>query len=93
VAAFGLFVTLSDYLVEGLVPVAMLTDDFYVYDEKGHRLRGRSSGKIYRLGDPIRVKLVAIDEVQRRVDFRPEGSGKSAENVVPAPPKGRKGGR
>jgi ribonuclease R len=74
VAAFGLFVTLSDYLVEGLVSVSTLTDDFYVYDEKGHRLRGRSSGKIFRLGDPIRVKLVAIDEVQRRVDFRPETS-------------------
>jgi len=73
VAAFGVFVTLSEYLVEGLVPVSTLSDDFYVYEEKGHRLRGRSSGKIYRLGDAIRVQLVAIDEVQRRVDFRPEG--------------------
>ena len=72
VAAFGLFVTLAEYLVEGLVSVSTLADDFYVYEEKGHRLRGRSSGKIYRLGDAIRVKLVAIDEVQRRVDFRPE---------------------
>ncbi len=72
VAAFGLFVTLSEFLVEGLVSVSTLTDDFYVYEEKGHRLRGRSSGKIYRLGDAIRVKLVAIDEVQRRVDFRPD---------------------
>jgi ribonuclease R len=70
VAAFGLFVTLAEYLVEGLVSVSSLTDDFYVYEEKAHRLRGRASGKTYRLGDPIRVKLVAIDEIQRRVDFR-----------------------
>jgi ribonuclease R len=70
VAAFGLFVTLAEYLVEGLVSVSTLTDDFYVYEEKAHRLRGRASGKTYRLGDPIRVKLVAIDEIQRRVDFR-----------------------
>ncbi|HWC65464.1 MAG TPA: ribonuclease R [Thermoanaerobaculia bacterium] len=72
VAAFGLFVTLADYLVEGLVPMSTLSDDFYVYEERGHRLRGRASGKIYRLGDAIRVKLVSIDEVQRRVDFKPD---------------------
>jgi ribonuclease R len=89
VAAFGLFVTLSDYLVEGLVSVSTLTDDFYVYDEKGHRLRGRSSGKIYRLGDAIRVKLFAIDEVQRRVDFRPAASEKRAGDDAPAAPRRR----
>ncbi len=78
VAAFGVFVTLSEFLVEGLVPIQTLSDDFYVYDERGHRLHGRHSGKAYRLGDPIRVKLTALDEVQRRVDFRPESA--------PAPP-------
>ena len=70
VAAFGLFVILSEFLVEGLVSISTLSDDFYVYEEKAHRLRGRASGKVYRLGDPIRVKLVSIDEIQRRVDFR-----------------------
>jgi ribonuclease R len=70
VAAFGLFVTLQDFFVEGLVPVSSLGDDFYVYEEKQHRLRGRSSGKIFRLGDAIRVELKAIDEVRRRLDFR-----------------------
>jgi ribonuclease R len=78
VAPFGLFVTLADYLVEGLVPIGTLSDDFYVYEEKHHRLRGRSTGNIYRLGDPLRVKLTGLDEVQRRVDFRPaDGSGKT----------------
>ena len=70
VAAFGLFVTLQDFFVEGLVPVSSLGDDFYVYEEKQHRLRGRSSGKIFRLGDGIRVQLKAIDEIRRRLDFR-----------------------
>ena len=41
-----------------------------VYEEKHHRLRGRSTGKIYRLGDSIRVRLVEIDEVRRRLNFR-----------------------
>ena len=70
VAAFGVFVTLQDFFVEGLVPVSSLGDDFYVYEEKQHRLRGRSSGKIFRLGDALRVQLKAIDEVRRRLDFR-----------------------
>ena len=70
VASFGVFVTLKDYFVEGLVPVSGLGDDFFVYEEKQHRLRGRSGGKTYRLGDTLQVKLKAIDEVRRRLDFQ-----------------------
>jgi len=70
VASFGVFVTLRDFFVEGLVPISALGSDFFVYEQKQHRLRGRSSGKTYRLGDALRVRLVAIDEVRRRLDFR-----------------------
>jgi len=70
VTSFGLFVTLQDFFVEGLVPISSLGNDFFVYEEKQHRLRGRSSGTTYRLGDPLRVRLVAIDEIRRRLDFR-----------------------
>ena len=56
VASFGVFVTLKDFFVEGLVPMSALGNDFFVYEEKQHRLRGRSSGKTYRLGDSIRVR-------------------------------------
>jgi ribonuclease R len=80
VASFGVFVTLKDFFVEGLVPMTALGNDFYVFEEKQHRLRGRSSGTTYRLGDSMRVKLVAIDEVRRRLDFRLGG-----EKTAPAP--------
>ncbi len=70
VASFGVFVTLKDYFVEGLVPVSGLGEDFFVYEEKQHRLRGRSGGKTYRLGDTLQVKLKAVDEVRRRLDFQ-----------------------
>jgi ribonuclease R len=70
VAAFGVFVTLKDFFVEGLVPVSALGDDFFVYEEKQHRLRGRASERTFRLGDSVRVKLIGIDEVRRRLDFR-----------------------
>jgi ribonuclease R len=70
VAGFGVFVTLQDFFVEGLIPISALGNDFFVYEEKQHRLRGRSGGKIYRLGDPVRVRLVEIDEIRRRLNFR-----------------------
>jgi len=84
VASFGLFVMLKDYFVEGLVPISALGNDFFVYEEKQHRLRGRSSGQTYRLGDSLRVRLVAIDEVRRRLDFRLAGSAPSTARVRPA---------
>jgi ribonuclease R len=86
VAGFGIFVTLKDFFVEGLVPISALGDDFFVYEEKQHRLRGRSGGKTYRLGDSVRVRLAAIDEVRRRMDFRLSSS-------VPVPAASRFGRR
>ena len=88
VTSFGVFVTLQEFFVEGLVPVSALGNDFFVYEEKQHRLRGRSSGKTYRLGDSLRVKLVAIDEVRRRLDFRLAG-----EPAAPSPSKDEAFGR
>jgi ribonuclease R len=70
VASFGVFVTLKEYFVEGLVPISVLGNDFFVYEEAQHRLKGRSTGKTFRLGDAVRVRLEAIDEVRRRLDFR-----------------------
>jgi ribonuclease R len=69
VVSFGFFVELKDYLVEGLVNVASLEEDEYIYDEKAHRLVGYRTGKIYRLGDKVRVKLVSVDEERGRLNF------------------------
>jgi ribonuclease R len=85
VASFGVFVTLKDYFVEGLVPVSALGNDFYVYEEKRHLLRGRSTGQTFRLGDSLRVKLVSIDEVRRRLDFRLAGAPAAAEKTRATP--------
>jgi RNAse R (EC 3.1.-.-) len=69
VVSFGFFVELKDYLVEGLVSVSSLEEDEYIYDEKAHRLVGYKTGKIYRLGDKVRVKLVSVDEERGRLSF------------------------
>jgi ribonuclease R len=73
VVGFGLFVTLDTVYVEGLVPISALEDDFYRYDDVGHQLVGAQFGRVYRLGDRLRVKLVRADAERRALDFRPVG--------------------
>jgi ribonuclease R len=69
VVGFGLFVTLEDIYVDGLVPISSLADDFYRYEDVEHRLVGSRAGRIYRLGDRLRVKLVKADAEKRGLDF------------------------
>jgi exoribonuclease R len=40
-----------------------------LYDEKRYQLKGRSRGKVYRLGDTVRVKVVSVDPETREIDF------------------------
>lgn len=68
VTEFGLFVELP-CTVEGLVHITNLDDDFYVYDEKQYALIGRRRRKVYRLGDPARVRVVKADVDTRKIDF------------------------
>ncbi len=69
VTSFGFFVELEDILVEGLVRVTSMYDDFYRFDEKGHRLLGDRSRKIYRLGDSVRVRVEKVNMENRKIDF------------------------
>ncbi|MEQ8194335.1 MAG: RNB domain-containing ribonuclease, partial [Rhodospirillales bacterium] len=61
VTRFGLFVTLEDSQADALVPISTLPEDYYFHDEAHHRLRGRHTGQIYRLGDTVEVILVEAD--------------------------------
>jgi len=72
IAGFGVFVEIPEILVEGMIPVRELTDDYYEYDEKTYRLIGRSRGNIYRLGDPIRICVARILHDTKKLDFIPE---------------------
>ncbi len=69
VTHFGIFIELSDTLAEGLVHMRDLDDDYYVFDEKSYSLKGTSTGKQFRLGDKIKVKLKRVDEEKREIDF------------------------
>ncbi|QQP88182.1 ribonuclease R [Skermanella sp. TT6] len=63
VTRFGLFVELDETGADGLVPVSSLPDDQYEHQERSHALVGRRSGRSYRLGAPVKVKLVEADPV------------------------------
>jgi len=69
VTQYGLFVEINDLLVEGLIHVRDLSDDYYLYDEKQYVLRGRSRGKSFRLGDKVTVKVVSVSPEKREIDF------------------------
>lgn len=69
VTAFGLFVELKDTFVDGLVHVSSLKEDYYHFDPIGHRLRGESSGIVYRLSDRVRVKVMRVDLDEKKIDF------------------------
>ena len=69
VTAFGLFVELQEVFVEGLVHVTALHNDYYHFDPIGHRLRGERSGRVYRLGDSLRVSVVRVSLDDRKIDF------------------------
>ncbi|MFH2014584.1 MAG: ribonuclease R [Pseudomonadota bacterium] len=56
----GLFVQLPIYGADGFVPVSSLRDDYYIYDETAHALFGDRSGRGYRLGDTVEVRLVEV---------------------------------
>src|SRR3546814_200261 len=58
VTRFGLFVTLDDSGADGLIPISTLPDDFYHHVESRHSLEGQSWGRVYRLGDRLRVRQI-----------------------------------
>jgi ribonuclease R len=69
VTKFGFFVELTDLFVEGLVPLATLTDDRYTYHENTREIIGQRSRKTYSLGQKIRVIVDRIDPVEKKIQF------------------------
>ena len=70
VAAFGFFVTLETYFVDGLVHVSGLQDDYYHDHERDHVLVVERGGRRYRLGDRVEVRVARVDKEARHVDFQ-----------------------
>lgn len=69
VTGFGIFVELKDVFVEGLVHITALVEDYYTFDKIHHRLIGKKTNTIYKLGDSLRVKVARVNLDDREIDF------------------------
>lgn len=85
--AFGIFVALDGVYVEGLVHVSDLGSDYFHYDAAKHQLAGERTGRRFRLGDRVRVRVARVDIESSKIDFVLEDN----ENPrAAAPERGRK---
>jgi ribonuclease R len=92
VAGFGMFVTVDQPYVEGLVRVGYLVpDDYYLFDEVALRLVGRRTGRAFSLGDAVKVELVSASVARRKIDFRLQSHQPQVER--PAAADGKRGRR
>jgi len=69
VTAFGLYVTLDETYISGMVPLTSMTDDFYLHDSRRYRLIGEGSNRMYQLGDRVLVRLDHVDLLAKRLHF------------------------
>ncbi len=68
VMPFGIFVEL-DNMIEGLVHVSMLIDDYYIYDEQNYCFIGERTKKTYKMGDVVRIQVAKADISKKEIDF------------------------
>ncbi len=69
VTSFGIFVALDDIFIEGLVHVSELGQDYFHYDPAKHWMLGERTGKRYRLGDRVRIRVMRADIETSKIDF------------------------
>ena len=69
VMPFGIFAELKRFGIEGLVRLRNIQSDYFVFDERAKAFKGRNSKKVYRLGDPIHVRVIRVDEINTEIDM------------------------
>lgn len=83
VTQFGFFVELPN-TIDGLVHMTELTDDYYHYDEKNLMLVGERKGKIFKISDKVKVKVISSSKKDRTIDFELVGleSNKKKKKII-----------
>ena len=66
---WGMYVQIEPTKIEGMVAMREIRSDYYEFDEEGYRFIGRRSGRVYRLGDPVRIRVKATNLDQKILDF------------------------
>jgi ribonuclease R len=81
VQSYGFFVEIEDLLVEGLVHVSSLKDDWYEYRSRNSCLVGRKNRTAYRLGDRVEVEVKSVDYYRQQIDLVTVGGGSEVQNA------------
>jgi ribonuclease R len=82
---FGLFVQLKDMPIDGLVHISNIPGDYWVLEEGGAGLVGRSSGRRWQLGAAVTVQLARVDLTKRQIDFDLVNGTAASDGTVRAP--------
>lgn len=69
ITSFGMYCEINENHCEGMVPMRELDDDYYDFDEKNYCLVGRRRGKVYRLGDAVKIEVTKANIEKRLLDF------------------------
>lgn len=80
VVKFGVFVLLRTYDVDGLVKVEQLGNDYWVFDDENLRLIGKRTGMQYKIGDTIKIQVVAADTATGKIDFNLAGADEADDD-------------
>ena len=84
---FGFFVDVPGLAMSGLVPLSLIEDDFYVFDEARRNLVGRRTRRVIRLGDKLTVQVARVDKFKKQVDF--QLAVEEGKVAAPRPPGSR----
>ena len=68
ITSYGIYVELPN-TVEGLIHVSKMYDDRYYYKEETYEMYGIDTGRVFRLGDPVHVRVIDANKAQKTVDF------------------------
>lgn len=68
VTSFGIFVEL-DNTIEGLIRLANMNDDYYIYDESSYSVLGERTKKSYKIGDLVKIKVESVNVDFKEIDF------------------------
>lgn len=88
VTSFGIFVELEN-TVEGLIRMADLDDDYYIYDEKKRLLLGEHTKRVYQVGDEVTIQVARADALSRQIDFVLHQEGGARPMPKPVRKKGK----
>lgn len=68
ITSFGMFVEL-DNTIEGLIRFEHMGDEYFIYDDERKILRGEKTNRIFKIGDKVKIQVIAADKLTRKIDF------------------------